>query len=132
MFEKVMKYKEIIYYLIFGGLTTLINIIVFYLFNDLFNVYYLVSNVIAWVVSVLFAYITNKTVVFKSDNKVFKESVTFFIFRVISLGIDMLFMYLLIDIISIDSLIAKIIVNVIVVILNYVFSKLFIFKKKNK
>ena len=63
------KYKEIILYLIFGVLTTLVNIIIFYLFNDIIKIDYKISNIIAWITSVIFAFITNKLVVFESKNK---------------------------------------------------------------
>ncbi len=123
------KYYEIISYLFFGGLTTLVNILVFYLFSFVFN--YAISNVIAWIVSVIFAFVVNKLFVFKSlgKDKVRKEIISFFSFRILSLGIDMLFMYLLISVLFVNDLISKILVNIIVVIINYVFSKLFIFKK---
>ena len=124
------QYQELINYLIFGVLTTLVNIVTFYLLT-MISVDWQISNMIAWITSVLFAYITNKLFVFESkNNNIVKELVSFISFRLLSLGIDMICMYLFIDILSIPSLISKIIVNVIVVILNYVFSKLFIFKEK--
>lgn len=133
MVETIKKQKEVILYLVFGVLTTLINIVTFYIMNDVFHVYYMTSNVIAWITSVLFAFITNKLFVFESRNKTKKENtyelVSFFGFRLLSLGIDMLCMYVLISLIHVNDLISKIIVNVIVVVLNYVFSKVIIFKK---
>lgn len=126
------KYKEILWYLFFGGLTTLINILCFYLLR-VFKIEMYVSNVIAWVVAVLFAFITNKLFVFNSKGKSkgenVRELVSFFGFRVLSLGIDMGAMYLLIDILSSGELFAKVISNVIVIVVNYIFSKVFIFKK---
>ena len=88
------------------------------------------SNAIAWIISVLFAFITNKLFVFESKGNVLKESISFFIVRLISLGLDMLCMYLLISVLSTNELLSKIITNVIVIILNYVFSKIFVFKKQ--
>lgn len=130
--ELYKKYKEIILYLIFGVLTTLINIIVFYLFNDLIKIDYKISNIIAWIISVVFAFVTNKTVVFESKNKnnIGKEIITFFIARIVSLIVDMIMMIIMIDIMKITSIIAKVITNVIVVIINYIFSKFIIFRKE--
>lgn len=127
------KYEEIINYLIVGGLTTLVSIIVYAMFTKLFHVNYMISNVISWIVSVLFAYITNKKFVFKSKcdskNKVLIEIYQFFKYRVLSFVIDVLLMYVFVELIIIDDMIAKVIVQVVVIVLNYVFSKLFVFKK---
>lgn len=127
------KYSEFLWYGFFGVLTTLINIISFALLDKTgLNVY--ISNLIAWFLSVLFAFITNKLFVFNSKDftfKVFfKELVSFFFFRIVSLGIDMVGMFVFLEVIKLNKMISKIIANVIVIIANYVFSKLFIFKKK--
>lgn len=127
------KYEEIINYLIVGGLTTLVSIIVYAIFTKLFHVNYMISNVISWIASVLFAYVTNKKFVFKSKcdskNKVLIEIYQFFKYRVLSFVIDVLLMYVFVELITIDDMIAKVIVQVVVIVLNYVFSKLFVFKK---
>ncbi len=127
------KYKEVISYLFFGGCTTLINIISYMLFRAA-NIDMLLSNSLAWVVSVLFAFITNKLFVFESRNVGFKktmvECIYFFICRLLSLVFDLGFMYLLVDIFSCNELLSKIISNIIVIIINYILSKLLIFKKK--
>ena len=127
------KYKEVISYLFFGGCTTLINIISYMLFRAA-NIDMLLSNSLAWVVSVLFAFITNKLFVFESRNVGFKktmvECIYFFICRLLSLVFDLGFMYLLVDIFSCNELLSKIVSNIIVIIINYVLSKLLIFKKK--
>lgn len=124
------KFREVILYLLFGGLTTVVNILTFFILRWIgVNVY--ISNLVAWIVSVLFAFITNKTLVFESDSKDKKknirELVSFFGFRILSLGIDMGSMYLLLKVSG--EVLAKIVSNIIVIIANYVFSKLFIFKK---
>ena len=129
--EYLRKYREILLYLVFGVLTTLINIISFYLLSDILNINWMISNVAAWIISVLFAYFTNKKYVFESKNKnVIKEFTSFVVCRVLSLGIDMAVMKLLIDVLSINKLFSKIVSNVIVVIANYIFSKFLIFKGK--
>lgn len=126
------KYKEGLWYLSFGVLTTLVNIVSFFVLR-LFNIEIYISNVIAWVLAVIFAFITNKLLVFnsrgKSKKENFKELISFFFFRVLSLGIDMGTMYLLIDVLSSSEIVAKVVANIVVIVLNYIFSKLFIFKK---
>lgn len=130
MKELMIKYKEVLLYLIFGGLTTLVNIVVYALCTKLFYINWEISNIIAWILSVLFAYVTNRKYVFESkSNNIVKEMTSFFGFRLLSFALDMGFMYLFVDMIRMNDMFAKIIVQVIVIVLNYVFSKLFIFKK---
>ena len=98
-----------------------------------FGINYLISNIISWVVSVAFAYITNKIFVFKNKEKekkqVFIQIYQFVKYRLFSLIIDILLMYAFVELVKIDDMISKIIVQVIVIVLNYVFSKIFVFKK---
>ncbi len=127
------KYKEILLYLIFGGLTTLINIVAFYILRKL-HIEMFISNVIAWILSVLFAFITNKIFVFENRNKTTKENIlqvtSFFILRLLSLGVDMGFMYVMVKVVKFNEMISKVVSNILVIILNYIFSKLFIFRRK--
>lgn len=127
------KYEEIINYLIMGVLTTLVSIVSYFVFAKIIGINYLVSNIISWIISVAFAYITNKIFVFKNNVKekkqVFIQIYQFVKFRLLSLVIDILLMYLFVEIIKMDDMIAKVINQVIVIFLNYVFSKLFVFKK---
>ena len=121
--------KELIAYIFFGVLTTAVNIITYFLFVDVFAVNYLISNIVAWFVSVLFAYITNRIWVFESkDDNIIKEIVLFYGGRVFSGAVDTGLMYLFIDILSTGNAFAKIVVQVIVIVLNYVFSKFIVFK----
>ena len=126
------KYKEGILYLFFGGCTTLVNIISFVILRFLHIGTY-ISNGLAWVFAVLFAFITNKVYVFESRGKskkdTIKEGVSFFAFRLLSLFFDMGIMYVLIDLLNCNEFVSKVIANVFVIIINYIFSKLFIFKK---
>ena len=123
--------KELISYLIFGVLTTVVNIVVYYVFNTWLQVNYLVSNAIAWIASVLFAYITNRKYVFESKNtSMFNELVKFIGARLSTGIMDMILMWLLVDILSMNSMVSKIVVNVLVIVLNYVLSKVFVFKKE--
>lgn len=122
--------KELILYVFFGVLTTIVNIVVYFFFESVLGVNYLISNIIAWFFSVLFAYITNRIWVFESESdNILKEMSLFFGGRIFSGAVDTALMYLFIDILSIGDFISKLIVQVVVVILNYVFSKLIVFKK---
>lgn len=129
------KYKEVIMYLIFGVLTTLINIVSFYIMDKL-GISLYVNNTIAWILSVLFAFVTNKLFVFESKDMkpkvILKEGISFFGFRLLSYFVDMFCIFLLVDVFKVNKLIAKVVGNVIVIIINYIFSKLFIFKKEAK
>lgn len=143
-----LKYKEIISYVFFGVLATIVNLVSFKLFELILGErLYLVTNVVSWLITVIFAYFTNKLWVFESKswkaNVVVKELIGFFGARIFSLVVEEAGLWLMIDIchmgniswdiLSINingNMIAKIIMQVVVVILNYVFSKLIIFKKK--
>ncbi|WP_396234376.1 GtrA family protein [Caldifermentibacillus hisashii] len=125
--------KEIVSYLIFGVLTTLVNIVTFWLFDDILEMDYKLATTIAWIVSVLFAFITNKLYVFNSKDMqiqaVLKELATFMFFRFISYLLDLATMIVCVELLKIDNLLAKILANVLVVIFNYFASKFVIFKK---
>ena len=121
--------KELVLYVVFGVLTTIVNIVVYFLFARVLNVNYLFSNVLAWFFSVLFAYVTNRIWVFESVNSnILKECTLFFGGRLFSGAVDTGLMYLFIDILTIGDVISKIVIQVIVVVLNYVISKLVVFK----
>ena len=146
----IIKYKELIIYVIFGVGTTLVNFLTYKLFNVLLGVdYYLVSNVIAWFVSVVFAYITNKLFVFESKSwqpkLVAKEVSSFFTVRIFSFLAEEAGLFLLVDIARMKdfafelygfaisgNMISKLMLAVFVVAMNYVFSKFVIFRKKDK
>ena len=126
--------KEVISYLFFGVLTTLINILSYVILSKLFEVDYKLATTIAWVISVLFAFITNKIYVFNSKETnivlVAKEFSSFTTFRLLSYLMDLGVMVLMVEWLKTDDLIAKIVANVFVVIFNYFASKYVIFKKK--
>lgn len=122
--------REICSYIFFGILTTAVNVVVYALFYYLFDVENVASTVIAWLVAVIFAYFTNRKWVFKSRNGVAKEGTGFFLLRGLSEVFDVLVMYAGVDVLKINAMAVKIIANIVVIILNYLFSKLYIFKKK--
>lgn len=142
--------KEIILYLIFGALTTLVNLVIFIAFGAILgDELYLVSNLIAWVGAVIFAFVVNKLFVFESHNasrgKLARELLEFVGARVFSFGFEEVGFFLLVDVLTLGKLsftligfkitgqlISKVILAVVVVILNYFFSKYIIFKKDTK
>lgn len=120
--------KELLMYIIFGVLTTLVNFVVYYISAQLLGINYLISNIIAWFLSVLFAYVTNRQWVFESKSPdILNECILFFSGRIFSGAVDTGLMWLFIDILTISDMASKIIIQVIVVILNYVFSKWIVF-----
>ena len=131
-----LKYKEVILYLVFGGLTTLVNIVCYAVCARGFHMGTLVSNGIAWVLSVLFAYVTNKIFVFESKTdgvrKAVREFVSFIACRAGTGVLDMAVMYVTVDMLGWYDVLMKILSNIIVIILNFVFSKLVIFRKKEE
>lgn len=128
------QFKEQILYIVFGVLTTAINIIAFFVCSRLINLSLIPSNIIAWILSVLFAFITNKIYVFNSKNYSFsvvlRELIDFIVARGATGILDLGLMYLFVSIIGIEDMISKIVINIIVIILNYILSKLYVFKNK--
>jgi putative flippase GtrA len=128
------KYKEALLYLFFGVLTTLINIVVFYLFTEIITLDELVANVIAWIIAVLFAYVTNRIWVFSSHCATkaafIKEILSFYGGRIFTLLVEEGILLIFIKLLSLNALAVKIVAQVVIIVLNYVISKLFVFKKK--
>ncbi|WP_298501402.1 GtrA family protein [uncultured Methanobrevibacter sp.] len=121
--------REIFWYVVFGILTTLVNIVVYFVFAHVLGVNYLISNVVAWFLSVLLAYVTNRRWVFESkSSNILKECGLFFGGRLFSGVVDTGLMWLFIDVLTLNDGISKIVIQVIVVVLNYVISKLVVFK----
>lgn len=130
-----VKYKELINYVIFGVLTTLVNYVVYFLCLDLLSWNYLVVNVLAWIISVLFAYVTNRLWVFESKAQgwhIGKEVVLFFTSRLASLGAETLLLFLMVDTAHLHNGASKIVAGVVVIVINYILSKLIVFRKKKK
>ncbi len=128
------KHKHIINYFIFGAFTSIINVGSYAVCYELLNISNSLSNVISWFLAVLFAFVTNKLYVFDSKNlnakTVLKEAAGFFSCRILTGVFELAAMYLFVDVMSYNGPLMKILVNVVVIVLNYVASKLFIFKKK--
>ncbi len=129
------RITELILYVFFGVLTTLINLVCYWAFRNLLGIQYQVSSVLAWIVAVLFAFVVNKLVVFRSKSMerglLLREASSFFGARLISLILfDVAGLWLCVDVFGMDDIFAKLVMNVMVVIFNYIASKLVIFQKK--
>lgn len=131
--ELYKKYKEIINYLIVGVLTTMVSLGTYYIsvitfLNPNNPLQLQIANVISWIAAVSFAYVTNRKFVFESRNSnILKELATFVGARIATLLMDMFCMFLMVTCLGINDKIAKIIVQVIVTVANYIFSKLWVF-----
>ena len=131
-----LKYKEIINYLIFGILTTIVSLLTYYLLvytilnpNNLIELQ--IANIISWITCVTFAYITNRIYVFNSKNKnIIREIIKFYSSRLTTLFLDMLFMYIFVTRLEFNDKLIKLIVQIIIIILNYILSKILVFKTK--
>lgn len=127
------KHRSVFWYLVTGGITTVTNIAVFWVLNGLLGVHYQAANVTAWVIAVAVAFCGNKWLAFRSEEKgmgLVKELISFWTMRVLTLGFETGFLYVAVDLLAWNALIAKVIDNIIVIVLNYVLSKLFVFRGK--
>ena len=123
------KYKEIIPYVIFGVLTTIINIVTYYVMAHYFNITIMASTVFAWFLAVLFAYVTNRRWVFRSSAD---TMLAFFSCRIATGIVDWACMLIFVDVLQFNDVAIKIMANTLVIILNYIASKLLIFKRRGK
>lgn len=136
LFKKIepfyKRHKEVLLYLFFGGVVTVVSIGSYQLACAVFGIDALVSNVISWILAVLTAYITSRIWVFRSTadtrGAVIKEIINFFGGRAATLAIEELIILVFVTWLQFNSLAVKLAAQVIVVLLNYVFSKLWIFK----
>lgn len=131
---KLFVNRETITYGIAGVSTTIVNFIAYHLFCNILRIPNLIANAIAWVIAVAFAYVVNARWVFQDKQEdaasESKKVVKFFGARIVTFGVEELGMFILVDLLKGNNLIMKAIVAVLVIILNYIFSKLFVFTKK--
>ncbi len=135
LLKKVLN-KEVIMYLIFGVLTTVVSLLVYYgciytFLNPENAVQLQIANIISWIAGVAFAYITNRKFVFESnESNQLKEISKFVTSRLATLFLDMIIMFIGVTCLHGNDKIVKLISQVLVIIENYIFSKLFVFKKQ--
>lgn len=132
--ELMKKYKSFVAYAVFGVFTTIVNIVTYnvcYVNLEFSNT---ISNIIAWVLAVTFAYLTNKVWVFDSKSwkwEALRREVPAFISCRLATGVmDLVIMFVAVDLLGWHAMLMKLLSNILVIILNYVFSKLVIFKKR--
>ena len=140
--ELYFKHKEIINYLIFGVLTTVVSLVTKYLLLftilDASNAFELqIAVIVSWVIACLFAYITNRIWVFESKSKeITKEMIKFFISRLATLGMEMLIMFIFVTALGLNSdtwvIVWTLVSQVLIIVGNYILSKLIVFKNKRK
>lgn len=126
------KNKEMLLYLFFGGLSFIVSVATYALFNVPMKMDALIANVLSWIITVMFAFLTNRVWVFASptDNikDFMKQMLSFYSGRIITLVIEEAILLVFINMLGFGSLLVKIVAQVVVILLNYVISKLFIFK----
>lgn len=129
-----IKHKEVLLYLLFGGLTFIVSIGSYAVLTIPFRMNELVANVVSWILAVSFAYVTNRIWVFnaptKTMNEFFRQLVAFFGGRVLTLVIEEIILLVFITLLAFPGLIVKVIAQVIVIVLNYFISKFAIFTKR--
>ena len=140
--ELYKKYEEIINYLIIGVLTTIVNLVVKYallftILNASNPMQLQIAVIISWIIACIFAYITNRKIVFKSkSNKILKEFISFVFARIFTLLLEMLIMFIFVTSFKLNSdlwvVIWSIVAQVVVIVVNYILSKLVIFKNENR
>ena len=136
--ELLIKYEEVIRYLIIGVLTTIVSLATYYILtftvlDPKVSIQLQITNVISWIVSVTFAYFTNRKYVFKlKEKKNIKEASKFYLSRLSTLLLDMLLMQIFVIRLKFNDKIIKLIVQFVVIVLNYVLSKFLVFKSKVK
>lgn len=128
------KYKDVFWYLFFGVCTTMVNVAAYWVAAHSFDMGTIPSTLLAWFLAVLFAYVTNRIWVFHSEakgwNDILKEIVSFFSCRVATGIVDWLAMFVFVDVLLWNDVFVKFFANVVVIVLNYVASKLIIFKRR--
>ena len=129
-------YRELIVYIITGGITTLVNFAVFWLCKDLFGIHYAAANVLAWLAAVIAAFVMNKWIVFRDAQTDVRTVIVQFLgfagLRVASGALETGLLVVFVEYLHFSEDIVKLVVAVLVVILNYIFSKLLIFRKKKE
>lgn len=131
MIAKKEAYKEAIRYIVTGGMTTLVNFIIYYFVTRVLGSYWLSANVMAWFGAVLFAYLMNQRFVFRSSSTdVWKQAGQFFFLRLFTLLIETGLLFICIQWLEIPDMLAKVFVSIVTIVGNYGFCKCFIFAQK--
>lgn len=132
--ESLWNNTELVAYLFAGVATTVVNYVVYYIATRVFGLTTMPGTWVAWALAVAFGYVVNKIFVFKTHcpdmAALVREAVGFVTMRLMSLGAETVLMFLTVEVLHLNDLVMKPVINIVVIVLNYVFSKLIIFKKK--
>ena len=130
---KLWNNTELVAYLFAGVATTIVNYVVYFMATRWMGLGVMAGTWVAWIIAVAFGYVVNKAFVFhthcESMAALAKEAASFFAMRLVSLGMETVLMFVTVELMGLNDLVMKLLVNIVVIIANYVFSKLFIFKK---
>lgn len=128
------KHKEVLLYLFFGGLTTIVSIASYSYCDVVLGMNPLIANVISWILAVLFAYVTNKIWVFDAQNNMFgdlaREIASFFLGRLFTLLVEEAILFMGITMLGLNSIAVKVVAQFIIIVLNYIISKLLVFRAR--
>ena len=129
------KHEEGMNYLFWGGVAFVLSMVLFHLFANIMHLYEQIANIFSWILCVIFTYVTNKIFVFKSKTKglkrILKEFKDFVVARILTLVMENIILFVMIDLMTINNMIAKLVGQFVVIVSNYIFSKLWIFKKES-
>ena len=136
MIKIYKKYKEAVDYLFWGGVAFVLSMVLFYLFANVMDIYEQIANILSWILCVIFTYFTNRIFVFCSTVKgiknILKEFKDFVTARVLTLVLENAILFVMVDLLTINNMIAKLVGQFVVIVSNYFLSKLWIFKKVNR
>ena len=128
------KYKEAIDYLFWGGVAFVLSMVLFYVFANVMDIYEQIANILSWIICVIFTYLTNRIFVFQSKvkgiKKIFKEFKDFVTARLLTLVMENVILFVMIDLLTVNNMVSKLVGQFVVIVSNYFLSKLCIFKKE--
>lgn len=134
-YDCINKLQELVSYFIFGAISFMLNIVIYFMSVRYLRFHYLAANIFAWIISVVFSFVSNKLLVFQNYagtwTEWMKQGMMFLSARLITGAVDMLGMFIMVDVVCIEQLLSKITMNIIVIIINYGLSKLWIFRKSS-
>ena len=130
------RYEEAMNYLFWGGVAFLLSMVLFYIFANRMGIYEQIANILSWIICVIFTYLTNRIFVFKSKTRgvkrIFKEFRDFVTARIMTLVMENAILFVMIDLLTINNMISKLTGQFVVIVSNYILSKLWIFRKEKK
>lgn len=130
------RYKEAVDYLFWGGVAFVLSVVLFYVFANVMGLYEQIANVFSWIICVIFTYLTNRFFVFQSKvkgiKKVWKEFKDFITARLLTLVMENVILFIMIDLLTVNNMISKLTGQFVVIVSNYFLSKLWIFRKEKE